>query len=151
MIHHELFLITGPCEGLHSSKLNWANWIIKRYRKLRIRVFLLASFKSSPSNFTSKETTILKSLPAAVVVSYFTASEKENLRTKRKQNYVIKNEKRKKRLWLLLLEQQTRKMIEVVFSSRVSLLPFYSSEKVLNLSQTVLTKNHFIDFCYKTK
>ena len=46
--------------------------------------------------FTGKETTVLKSLPAAVVVSYFTASEKENLRTKRKQNYVIKNEKRKK-------------------------------------------------------
>lgn len=98
-----------------------------------------------------KETTALKSLPAAVLVSYFTASEKENLRTKRKQNYVIKNEKKEKKLWLLLLEQQTRKMIEVVFSSRVSLLPFYSSEKVLNLSQTVLTKYHFIDFCYKTK
>lgn len=45
-----------------------------------------------------KETTALKSLPAAVLVSYFTASEKENLRTKRKQNYVIKNEKKEKKL-----------------------------------------------------
>ena len=46
--------------------------------------------------FTGKETIVSKSLPAVVEVSYFTASEKENLRTKRKQNYVIKNEKRKK-------------------------------------------------------
>ena len=30
-----------------------------------------------------------------VVVLYFTASEKENLRTERKQNYQIKNEKKK--------------------------------------------------------
>ena len=37
----------------------------------------------------------LKSLAAVVVLSYFTASEKENLRTERKQNYVIKNKKRK--------------------------------------------------------
>ena len=27
-------VITGPCEGLHSSKLNSANWIIRKYRKL---------------------------------------------------------------------------------------------------------------------
>ena len=38
----------------------------------------------------------LKSLAAVVVLSYFTASEKENLRTGIKQNYVIKNEKKKK-------------------------------------------------------
>lgn len=47
--------------------------------------------------FMGKETTALKSLPAAVLASYFTASEKENLRTKRKQNYVIKNEKKEKK------------------------------------------------------
>ena len=44
--------------------------------------------------FTGKETIVLKSLPA-VVVLYFTASEKENLRTERKQNYLIKNENKK--------------------------------------------------------
>ena len=44
--------------------------------------------------FTGKETIVLKSLPA-VVVLYFTASEKENLRTETKQNYLIKNEKNK--------------------------------------------------------
>ena len=37
-------------------------------------------------------------LPAVVVLSYFTASEKENLRPEGKQNCVIKNEKRKKKL-----------------------------------------------------
>ena len=44
--------------------------------------------------FTGKETIVLKSLPA-VVLLYFTASEKENLRTERKQNYLIKNENKK--------------------------------------------------------
>ena len=55
--------------------------------------------------FTGKESIVLKSLPA-VVVLYFTASEKDNLRTESysykeqklsqctgKQNYVMKNEK----------------------------------------------------------
>ena len=131
MIHHELFLITGPCEGLHSSKLNWANWIIKRYRKLHIRIcFARFIHIKIQQLFTGKETTVLKLLPAVVVVSYFTASEKENLHTKRKQNYVIKNEKRKKNSDYYYLSN--RKMIEVVFSSRVSLLVFYSSEKVLS-------------------
>ena len=46
--------------------------------------------------FAGKESIVLKSLLAVVVLSYFTASEKENLHTDRKQNYVIKNEKRKK-------------------------------------------------------
>ena len=54
--------------------------------------------------FTGKESIVLKSLPA-VVVLYFTASEKDNLRTETysykeqklsqctgKQNYVMKNE-----------------------------------------------------------
>jgi len=44
--------------------------------------------------FTSKESIVLKPLPAAVVLSYFTASEKENMPTERK-NCVIKNEKGK--------------------------------------------------------
>ena len=38
----------------------------------------------------------MKSLAAVVVLSYFTASEKENLRKERKQNYRIKNEKKRK-------------------------------------------------------
>ena len=54
------------------------------------------SVKSSSSMFTGKESIVLKPLPAVVVLSYFTASEKENLRTERKQNYIIKNEKEKK-------------------------------------------------------
>ena len=43
-----------------------------------------------------KRSIVLKPLPEVVVLSYFIASEKKNLRTERKQNYVIKNEKRKK-------------------------------------------------------
>ena len=46
--------------------------------------------------FTGKESTVLKPLPAVDVLSYFIASEKKNLRTERKQNYVIKNKKEKK-------------------------------------------------------
>ena len=48
-----------------------------------------------------KESIVLKPLPAVVVLSYFTASEKENLRTERKQNYVIKNEKEKNTLTII--------------------------------------------------
>ena len=44
---------------------------------------------------------VLKSLPAVVVLSYFTASEKENWRTERKQNYVIKYEKEKNTLTII--------------------------------------------------
>ena len=64
--------------------------------------------------FTGKESIVLKSLPALVVL-YFTASEKDNLRTESysykeqkllqctgKQNNVMKM----KKLRLLLLEQQ---------------------------------------------
>ena len=43
----------------------------------------------------------LKSLGAVVVLSYFTGSEKENLRTERKQNYAIKNEKKEKTLAII--------------------------------------------------
>ena len=71
-----------------------------------------------------------KPLPAVVVLSYFTASEKENLRTERKQNYVIKNEKEKKYFDYFYLSN--RKVIEVVCSSRISLLAFYSSDEVLS-------------------
>ena len=49
---------------------------------------------SELTRFSQIKTIVLKSLPA-VVVLYFTASEKENLRTERKQNYLIKNEKKK--------------------------------------------------------
>ena len=65
--------------------------------------------------FTGKESIVLKSLPA-VVVLYFTASEKDNLPVESyshkeqklsqctgKQNYVMKNEKHSDSL---LLEQQ---------------------------------------------
>ena len=47
----------------------------------------------------------------------WSASEKENLRTERKQNYVIKNEKRKKTLTILLLEQQKNDGSSLFFSS----------------------------------
>ena len=59
-------------------------------------------------------------LPAVVVLSYFTASEKENLRPEGKQNCVIKNEKRKKKLWLLLLEQQKNDRSSLFFSSKLA-------------------------------
>ena len=57
---------------------------------------------------------------AVVVLSYFTASEKENLRPEGKQNCVIKNEKRKKKLWLLLLEQQKNDRSSLFFSSKLA-------------------------------
>ena len=47
----------------------------------------------------------------------WSASEKENLRTERKQNYVIKNEKRKKTVTILLLEQQKNDGSSLFFSS----------------------------------
>ena len=61
----------------------------------------------APEIFYGQRFNRMKSLAAVVVLSYFIASEKENLRTERKQNYVIKNEKKKKKkLRLLLLEQE---------------------------------------------
>ena len=56
-------------------------------------------------------------------LSYFTAlaNEKENLRTERKQNYLIKNEKRKKNR-LLLLEQQKNDRSSLFFSSTLASL-----------------------------
>ena len=60
----------------------------------------------APEIFYGQRFNRMKSLAAVVVLSHFIASEKENLRTERKQNYVIKNEKKKKKLRLLLLEQE---------------------------------------------
>ena len=120
----KLFLKTSPCEGLHSSKLNSANWIIRKYRKLHIRIcFARFSQIQLQQLFTGKESIVLKSPPTVVVLSYFTASENEDLRTERKQNYEIKNEKRKKTSDSYYLSN--RKVIEVICSSRISLLqPF---------------------------
>ena len=73
-----LFLITGPREGLHSRKLNSENWIIRKDRKLHIRVcFVRFSQIQLQQLFTGKESLVLKSLPAVVVLSYFTASERK--------------------------------------------------------------------------
>ena len=68
-------------------------------------------------------------MPAVVVLSYFTAVEKKNLRTEWKQKYVIKNEKTKK-LWLLLHEQQKNDRSSLFFSSKLAGLLI--SEKVLS-------------------
>ena len=79
---------------------------MRKYRKLHIRVCFarLSQIQLQPL-FTGKESIVLKSLPA-VVVLYFTASEKDNLRTESysykeqkllqctgKQNNAMKNEK----------------------------------------------------------
>ena len=89
----ELFLITG---------LWSANWISRKYRKLHIRVCLLGFSQIQLQQlFTGKESFVLKSLPAVVALGYFTPSEKENLRTERQQNYVLKNEKREKTLTII--------------------------------------------------
>ena len=55
----------------------------------------------APAIVYGQESIVLKPLPAVVVLSYFTASEKENLRTERKQKYVIKNEKEKNTLTII--------------------------------------------------
>ena len=73
----------------------------------------------------------------------WSASEKENLRTERKQNYVIKNEKRKKTLTILLLEQQKNDGSSLFFSSiklasllfvRIKVFFKTFSEQIKNLS-----------------
>ena len=51
----------------------------------------------APAIFYGQRFNRMKSLAAVAVLSYLTASEKENLRTERKQKYVIKNEKKKKK------------------------------------------------------
>ena len=87
--------------------------------------------------FTGKESIVLKSLPA-VVVLYFTASEKDNLRTKSysykkqklsqctgKLSYVMKNEKNSADYYYL----RNRKMI---LSKYISLLAFYFRESLIS-------------------
>ena len=61
-------------------------------------LFCSVQSNPAPAIVTGNESNVLKSLPEVVVLSYFTASEKENLRTERKQNFEIKNEKIKKKL-----------------------------------------------------
>ena len=56
--------------------------------------FCSAAVKSSSGNCLRAKTIVFE-VTAAVVILYFTASEKENLRTERKQNYLIKNERKK--------------------------------------------------------
>ena len=70
-----------------------------------------------------KRSIVLKPLPEVVVLSYFIASEKKNLRTERKQNYVIKNEKRKN-IYSDYYYLSNRKVMEVVCSPRISVLAF---------------------------
>ena len=64
---------------------NWSkNWIIRKYRKLHIRIcFARFSQIQLQQLFTGKESIVLESLPAVVVLRYFTASEKDNLHTGR--------------------------------------------------------------------
>ena len=78
------------------NKLNWSmrgssfKQIIRKYRKLHIRVcFVRLSQIQLQQLFTGKQSILLKSLPA-VVVLYFTASEKDNLRT---ESYSYKEQK----------------------------------------------------------
>ena len=127
MIHH--LPITGPCEGLHSSKLNSANWIIRKYRKLHVRVCFARLVKSSCSNYGQRVNCF--EATAGSCCSQLLHSEWKGKfgYTERKQNYVIKKEKRKKNSDCYYLSN--RKMIKVVFSSRVSLLSFCGSMKVL--------------------
>ena len=142
MIHHvAIFLalitqgITGPYEGLHSSKLNSANR--QKIQKTAHKGICFARLRQIQLQQLLRAESIVsvKSLPA-VVVLYFTASEKEICVQKvisykgqklsqctGKQNYVIKSEENSDYYYL-----SNRKMIEVVFSSRVSLLAFYFQE-----------------------
>ena len=114
----QLFLITGPWEDLHSSKLNSANWIIRKYWKLHIKVcFPRFSQIQLQQLFRGKESIVLKSLPAEVVLSYFTESERKICLQKENKNNEIKKEKK---LWLLLLEQQKNDWSSLFFSSKLA-------------------------------
>ena len=73
--------------------------------------------------FTGKESIVLESLPAVIVCRYFTASERKICVQKDNKTMQLKLEKLKEKnsdYYYL----SNRKMIEVVFSSRVSLLAF---------------------------
>ena len=123
MIHHLVIFKTGLCEGLHSRKLNSANWIIRKYRKLHIRVcFDCLRAKSQFFLSHCRQLSFSATLQRVKRKIYV---QKEN-----KTTSVIKNEKRKKNSDYYYLSN--RKVIEVVCSSRISLLAFYSSEEVLS-------------------
>ena len=122
MIHHLVIFKTGLCEGLHSRKLNSANWIIRKYRKLHIRVCF--DCLRAESIFLSHCRQLSFSATSQRVKRKIYV-QKEN-----KTTSVIKNEKRKKNSDYYYLSN--RKVIEVVCSSRISLLAFYSSEEVLS-------------------
>ena len=120
------------------------------YRKLHIRVCFapLCQIKLQQL-FTGKESIVLKSLPA-VVVLYFTASEKDNLRTESysykeqklsqctgKQNYVMKNEKNSDYYYLsnrkMILSKLAGLLFPRKFNKRTSLFTLmrYNSNMVL--------------------
>ena len=58
---------------------NWSkNWIIRKNRKLHIRIcFARFSQIQLQQLFTGKESIVLESMPAVVVLRYFTASDDE--------------------------------------------------------------------------
>ena len=81
MIQHLAILsLPSPCEGLRLSKLNSADH--RKIHKIAHKGICFARLRQIQLQqlFTGKESIVLKSLPT-VVVLYFTASEKENLRT----------------------------------------------------------------------
>ena len=98
--------------------------------------------------FTEKESIVLKSLPAAVVL-YFTASEKDNLRTESysykeqklsqctgKQNYIMKNEKNYAYYYLsnrkMILSKLAGLPFQRKFNKRTSLLTLMRYESAVS-------------------
>ena len=126
----KLFLITGPCKGLHSSKLNSAN-----YYKIQ-KTALKGLFCSSQSNpapailcgqrvhcFEVTAGSCCSLLHTTLFSTSLLCKEQNLSQCSGKQNYVTENEKNSDYYYL-----RNRKMIEVVFSSQVSLLAFYFRE-----------------------
>ena len=104
---------------------NWSkNWIIRKYRKLHIRIcFARFSQIQLQQLFTGKLSIVLESMPAVVVLRYFTASDDERKICVQKDNKTIKLKLKKlkeKKLWLLLLEQQKNDRICLFFSSKLA-------------------------------
>ena len=105
MIHHLAIFNKVNWPSMQGSSFKQIK-LSRSYKKLHIRVcFARLSQIKLQQLFTRKESIVLKSLPG-VIVLYFTASEKDNLRTENysykeqklsqctgKQNYVMKNEK----------------------------------------------------------
>ena len=140
----------SPCSSsprFNNSVNNWSMWgssfkqiklsqSLRKYRKLHIRVFvLLASDKSSSSNclraelfwshcrqlsFSSSQR-VKRKICVQKVISC--TEQKLSQCTAGKQNYVIKSWENSDYYY-----SSNRKMIEVVFSSRVSLLALYFGE-----------------------